>query len=138
MQDRVTNSENSGLEQYHIQETGKTFLKDDRSTESESGSNGFPNSHNTPSNRNYETLQPEVIWGASLNKDCLANARRQYLLPHPGNNNNRPMGVNLDCCCQDFELGKDRYLDALSYQSSPSETYRQRWTREDTYSQELF
>lgn len=70
---------------------------------------------------------PEMIPGTTLNKDALAEAMHHYLLPNPDNQHERPVGVNLDCCCQDYGIGIDKYMDALSYQSTPSESGRHRW-----------
>ncbi len=139
MHEKVRNSDNSRLNRRRIIKQDH-LLEADRLPTIKTPANRF-----LPANHQYRSHQkafvsppPEMIPGAKLNKDALADAMHHYLLPHPGHQPERPMGVNLDCCCQDYGMGMEKYLDAQSYQSTPSESGRHRWEWEADHLPELF
>ena len=139
MHEKVRNSENSRLNRRHIRKQDQPFPVDRLPTMKTASSRFHLANHQYRSHqKGLVNKPPEMIPGATLNKDALADAMHHYLLPLPGHPHERPMGVNLDCCCQDYGMGMDKYLDALSYQSTPSESGRHRWEWEADHLPELF
>jgi hypothetical protein len=64
-----------------------------------------------------------------MQRDSIAEMRKQYILPEPGQQAHRPIGINIDYCCENYGLEGDKYLNSLSFQSNPSDAVRKMWNR---------
>lgn len=83
--------------------------------------------YSTVSRRINPCKHPESPDYTFLNRDSIAEALGDYLLPAPEEAGQYQAGINHDFCCQDFCEDTGKYIQIFSYLATPSEIYQKVW-----------